>query len=221
MDPGDTNQQHDNRGEGENHDQVVDRHLRQGVGTIAIGEVAPDKHHRGARGSGEDDETGDLVFRRLWIDPPESFGEEFRHQEPAEQGHAEGLHQPVDKQCHGQAPGFCKDAAQSPEIDLQHHGKNHEPNENGDRHIHMGIGAEFELPDVAGEGGECGSQADAEAHAEKNPEREMAFKEVELLGGSGVFHGLVSVVGRQSEVFINCCKRAESFRKTVSSPQQS
>jgi hypothetical protein len=56
-----TQQQADDRGEGDDHDGVVERDLRQREVRFAIRQVAPDEDHRGAGRGGEQDQPGDVA----------------------------------------------------------------------------------------------------------------------------------------------------------------
>ena len=57
---GNAQQEHHNGREGEEHDDVVQRHLHQSIGGIAFGEIAPDKHHGGAGCSAQQDGAGQV-----------------------------------------------------------------------------------------------------------------------------------------------------------------
>jgi len=126
---GHTAEKHHDGREGDKHDEIVHRHLHERIDRVAIGQIRPHKDHRGAGRGGEDDEPGGVIFGHLRIDPR---GENMLHEQPGQQGHAEWLDQPVDKQRHREAPGFARDAAQRGEIHLEHHRINHQPDEHGD-----------------------------------------------------------------------------------------
>ena len=58
---GDAQQQAGDRCEREDQDEVIDRDLGEGVVGVAVGELAPHEHHRGAWGDPEQDHAGDVL----------------------------------------------------------------------------------------------------------------------------------------------------------------
>ena len=187
----DASQQHHDRRKSKNHDQVINGNLCQCVRAIAIGEVAPNEDHRRARSSGENDQADDIVFSGFRIDPSEYIAEEGCDEKPTKSRHAEGLHDPIHKERDEQSSWLSENASDPTEVDLQHHGINHEPNENGDRDVHMGIRAEFPSPDAVRQIRVKATQSKADGHAGKYPNSQVAFKEIELFpfaGSSFGFH---------------------------------
>ena len=65
------------RRERKDQDEVVDRDLGEGVVGVAVGELAPHEHHRGARGDSEQDHAGDVfVCFTRWDEVGEHESEE-------------------------------------------------------------------------------------------------------------------------------------------------
>lgn len=67
-DVGNAAEEHHDRRESHEHDEIVHRDLDQRVGWVAVREVGPDKHHGGARGRREDDQPGRVVSGGFGID---------------------------------------------------------------------------------------------------------------------------------------------------------
>ena len=131
---GDAAQKHHDGCEGDEHDEVIHRHLYERINRITIGEVAPHENHCRAGRGGEDDEPGGIILGRLRLDPRT---ENMLHEQPRQEGHAERLDQPVDEQRHCQPLGFARDAAERGEVHLEHHRINHQPDEHGDGDVHL------------------------------------------------------------------------------------
>ena len=72
---------HDRREEHQ-HDEVVHRHLHERVGGVAVGEVAPDEHHRRAGGRGQDDDPGRVLVGQL---RPDERQEQVLEEQPAQE----------------------------------------------------------------------------------------------------------------------------------------
>ena len=89
------------RHEQHQHDEVVHGDLHERIGRVAVGQVAPDKHHRRAGRGGQNDAAGDVLI---------GFGglmkaaKTKRKNDPRQQRHREGFHHPVDEQ-RDQQPG--------------------------------------------------------------------------------------------------------------------
>ncbi len=125
---------HDRR-EQHQHQQVVDRDLHQRVGRVAVGQVAPDEHHRRARRGGEDDAAGDVLVGVGRRDPrAEDMTRKKTH---AISGHRERLHEPVHEQRDEQAARPAADVADRAEVDLHHHRRDHQPDEDRDRDVDL------------------------------------------------------------------------------------
>lgn len=183
---GNAAQEHHDRREGEQHDQVVDGHLNQGVCRVPIRKVGPYKNHGRTGSGGKDDEAGRVVLCRFRIDPP---GKHVLHEKPGQQRHAEGLDQPVDKQGHHQSPGPSRDPRQGAEIHLQHHGVNHQPEKNPDGHVHLGSPAEFKVTEGAGEPGPHSAERHTRHHAEQDPDGEVTLEKIQAFGRGDGLHG--------------------------------
>jgi len=126
---------------GDQHDEVIHRHLHERVNRVAVGEIAPDEDHRRAGCGGEDDKAGGVCFRQFRGNPP---GKNVLHEQPAQKRHAERLDEPVDEQGDEQSPGLFGDAAEGGKIHLEHHGINHKPDEHRDGRVDVRAGDEFQ-----------------------------------------------------------------------------
>jgi hypothetical protein len=71
------------------------------------------------------------------------------------------------------------------EIDLQHHRVDHQPQQDGDRHIDVAAVAELDPSQPVGEPGEELPEADSRHHAEKHPERQPPLERGEALRFGG------------------------------------
>jgi hypothetical protein len=134
-DRGQTQQQADDRGEGEDHDRVVERDLGQGEIRIAIRQVRPDEDHGGAGRRRQQDQTCDVA-----VDLPgrQQRAEQPADEHPAEQSHAERLQEPVDADRDGDAAPSLGDPMQRAEIDLDQHRHDHQPDQHRDRDVDLG-----------------------------------------------------------------------------------
>jgi hypothetical protein len=104
---------------------------------LAVGQVGPYEHHRGTRRRGQNDETGDIAVDVAWR---QQRAKEPANEQPGEQGHAEGLDQPIDADGHGNAAPLLGHPVQRAEIDLEQHRHDHQPDQHGDRNIDLGHG---------------------------------------------------------------------------------
>jgi hypothetical protein len=101
---------------------------------LAVHEVRPDEDHGCAGRGGQQDQARDiavdLVGRQV-------RSEEMGDEQPAEQRHREGLHQPVDADRDGDPAPMLLDLPQSRKVDFQEHRDNHQPDQHGDRQIDL------------------------------------------------------------------------------------
>ena len=134
-DAGDPEQQRHQRREGKHHDEVVHRHLRQGEVGIAVGEAAPDKHHGGAGGRRQQDQARYVTVELIRRQP---VGKQHADKEPAEEGHGEGLDQPVDKEGDPNPLEMPLHLMQGAKIDLEQHGDDHHPDQQPHRQVDLG-----------------------------------------------------------------------------------
>jgi hypothetical protein len=139
-----TEQEGNQRREGEDHDGVVDRHLRQGEQRVAVGQPAPDENHRRARCRCEQDEAGDVAVKLIGR---QVVGKQMAHEQPAKEGHRKRLDQPIHEQRDADAAHVLLDFMQRAEIDLDQHRDDHHPDQQPDRqidlrHLHAADGLE-------------------------------------------------------------------------------
>jgi hypothetical protein len=97
-------------------------------------QVAPHEHHRRARRGGQQDQAGDVgvELRRRQL-----AGEQVADEDPAQQRHRKGLYRPVDEQRDADALPLPAHIAQRAEVDLQQHRDDHQPDQHGDRQVHL------------------------------------------------------------------------------------
>lgn len=103
-------------------------------------------------------------------------------EEPGQERHTERLDQPVHHQCDQEPLGSSGNPTDGREVHLQHHGIDHQPEENADGDIDLGTFTEFELAQQRGEAGGQFAQGDSHDHAKADPDREVAFKKGEPFG---------------------------------------
>jgi hypothetical protein len=94
-------------------------------------------------------------------------------EDPAQQRHREGLHQPVHEQRHADAFDMLADFVQRAEIHLDQHRDDHHPDQQSDRQIDA---RHFELAQHLERHRQPLAEGDADHDAEENPEREPAFE---------------------------------------------
>jgi hypothetical protein len=121
-------ERHDRR-EGEDHYDVVQRHLHERVVRIAPGQLRPDEDHRSAGRRAQKDQPCDVLTRVGRVD---QVGKEVFEEQHAQRGHREWLDQPVDDHRDHQALGLAPDAAEAAQVHADHHRVDHRPDQ--DRH---------------------------------------------------------------------------------------
>jgi hypothetical protein len=67
------------------------------------------------------------------------------HENQGQQCHAERLDQPIHEEGHKQAFWFPSDTCYCAEVHFEHHGINHQPQQDANGDVHLGALAEFEL----------------------------------------------------------------------------
>src|ERR1700733_3588795 len=102
---------------------------------------------------------------------------------PAEKGHREGFHEPIDEERDADAAPVSAHLSERPEIYFDEHRNDHHPDQNANRQVHL---RDREMPDELKEGGEELAERDARHYAEKHPHREVAFEAVHGSSSSGV-----------------------------------
>ena len=90
----------------------------------------------------------------------------MRDEQPAEQRHREGLHQPVDADRHRDAAPLLPHLSERGEVDLEQHGNDHQPHQHGDGQIDL---RHRRPADGAEDGGDRLSERDAGDDAERDP----------------------------------------------------
>jgi len=172
-DRGEAEEQAHDRREREDHDRVVQRHLREGEIGVAAAELAPHEHHRRAGRRGEQDEPGDVTVDLVGGQPRR---EDVADEDPAEQRHRERLHQPVDGERHADAARMRPDLPQRAEVDAQEHRDDHHPDEDPNGNVDPGDLHPSERFDRAREGL---SERDARDDAKEHPKREPPLEEAD------------------------------------------
>ena len=177
---GDPEQQRHQRGKGKHHDEVVHRHLRQGEVGIAVGEATPDKHHGGAGGRRQQDETRHVAVQLIRRQP---VGKQHADEEPAEEGHGEGLDQPVDEEGDPNPLEVPLHLMQGAKIYLEQHGDDHHPDKQPHRqvdpgHLHGADGLEEARQPLP--------QTNAHQDAEGDPGGQITFKKADGRGCLGL-----------------------------------
>jgi hypothetical protein len=163
-------QQTDDRREGEHHDHVVQRDLAKREMRLAIGQVAPYEHHRGARRRGEDDQTGDvavdLIRRQIGR-------KQVSEEEPGERRHRERLDRPVDEKGDTDAAPVLAHLAERAEVDLEQHRDDHQPDQDRDRQVDAG---DLHAADRLKHAGEELAERDACRDAKRDPQGQKSFE---------------------------------------------
>ena len=170
----DTKQKASDGGEGKDHDQVVDGDLDEGVVGIALGEMAPNEDHRGTGSDAEQDHPCDDLGGFFGGDKADKKGFE---EDDTEGSHCEGFDQPIDNEGEDQPFGFAPDIFDAGEIDFEHHGIDHQPDQRSNEKIDAG-----NLPHRNAL--EClrreKSKPYADSDGKSNPQREETFKKTHL-----------------------------------------
>jgi hypothetical protein len=135
VDIADPKQKCGNRREGEHHDDIVDRHLHQGVIGISPGQGAPYKNHCRTGRNAQQDHARDILTGALGVYP---VHEEHPEEQVSQRSHGEGLDQPVHHQGEDQTLRSSTDIPDGREIDLHHHRVDHHPDKYGDNQVDVG-----------------------------------------------------------------------------------
>jgi hypothetical protein len=160
----------DDGSKGEDHDDVIERHLRQGEMRLAIRQVAPHEHHGGAGGGGKDNEPGDVTVDLFRGQPATK---QPTDEQPAKQRHGKRFHRPVDEQRYAHTAPVCPHPFKRAQVDLEQHGNDHQPDQDRHRqidlrHLQLADGLECAVEEVA--------QGDAGHDAQGNPQGQVAFE---------------------------------------------
>src|SRR5664280_108273 len=173
LDIADAKQQRDDRNEQDQDDQVVDGNLDKCVRGVATGEIAPHEDHGGARRCAQQHGACyvllDLVGRK-----DVAIGS--LEKPDGQQEHRERLDGPVDDQRDQQTLGALADAHNAAEVDLQHHGINHEPDEDGYRQRDA---VDSHFVENAYHSWQETTQNDAGDHGHHHPQTHVLLKETQ------------------------------------------
>ena len=164
------------RDEQHQHDEVIHRHLHQRIGGVPISEMAPDEHHRRTGRGGQNDAACDVL---VGFGGRDEDGKDEAEESPCQQRHREGFHHPIDEQRHEQPGRTPPDVFHRGEIDLHHHRRDHEPDENGNRGVDLTAVDELDTAQASDGTGQELSQTDARGHAERHPYRQITLKRAE------------------------------------------
>ena len=102
-------------------------------------------------------------------------------EKPRDECHREGFDQPVDEQRHDDPGWPCADVPNGCDIDLHHHRDDHEPDEDGNGHVHLTTLDQLKVTEYLHGAGDPLSQRDAHEHAQPDPDREIALEQVQPL----------------------------------------
>ncbi len=171
----DAQEQSSDRCEREDQDEVIDGNLGEGVVGVAVGELAPHKHHRGAWGDPEQNHARDVFV---------SFasGDEISEHESEEQirqaSHCEWFDQPIDDQCENETLGAPADVVQAVGFDLEHHRVDHQPDQRGDDQVDV---CHLEVSDLLEHAGNDQSESDASEDCEGYPNRQETLEATQTI----------------------------------------
>jgi hypothetical protein len=178
---------------GEDHDRVVQGHLGQGKQGVAIGQLTPDENHCGTRCRCEQNESGHVAVQLIGR---QQGGEQVTDEQPAQEGHREGLHQPVYKEGHADTADVLLDRVQRAEIDLDQHRDDHYPDQQPHGQIDL---SHLKSADALEHAGRELAQADAHHDTQEDPYRQVALEDTHWCASSplgGCFtlgrHGIAS-----------------------------
>ena len=158
-------------GKGHEDDEVVDSHLHERIGWIAVGQVAPNEHHRRAgRGAQEHGSSQIFVSQPRWNPPLEDHEEE----EPRDAEHRERLYEPVDHARHDQPLGVLGHVPYAMEVHFHHHRVDHHPDEDGHGNAHVGI---LELRECLRDDGQELAHGNVRNNTQQYPQGEVLVKE--------------------------------------------
>ena len=163
-----------NRHEGHQDDQVVGGHLDHCVCRISVGESAPHEYHGRAGCGAQKDGTGQVLSGQLRI---HEGAKQVEEEKGGNAVHGEGLNEPVRYPGHQKAFPISSSLFDTLEIDFNHHGVNHNP----DEHCHGKRNAIYlQAPQKAGQGGKEMAQGHAQCHAQQHPQGEIALEETHI-----------------------------------------
>src|SRR5450759_212716 len=173
LDVADAEQQGHDGDEQDQDDQVVDGNLDKRVCGVAAGEVAPYEDHGGARRCAQEHGSCDVL---LDLVGREDVAIGSLEEPDGQQEHRERLDGPIDDKCDQESLGVLADAHDAAEVDLQHHGIDHEPDEDGHR---QGDTIHGQLVEGAYDPWQKTTQDDAGDHASRDPQTQVLLKDAQ------------------------------------------
>ncbi len=143
------------------------------MGCAAAAQVAPNEDHCGAWGGAQKDRAGDVLLCQIGRDPP---GEDYLDEEPCKPEHGERFDHPIDYESNDQPLGMTSGPLDASEVYLNHHGVDHEPDQDRDRYGNVGI-----LPSAQslGKPGQLKAYEHSKHYASCDPHSQVPLKETE------------------------------------------
>jgi hypothetical protein len=125
-DRGQAQQQSHNRRERHHHDRVVEGYLAEREMRLAIDKVRPHEHHGRAGSRRQQDQPGRIAVDLIGgkIRP-----EHMRDEDPGQQRHRKGFHQPVDPDRGRDSLPVRADGPERGKVDLEQHRNDHQPHQ--------------------------------------------------------------------------------------------
>ena len=163
-------QQSDDRYEGGKDYQVVGRDLHQRVGRVSLRQVAPYEHHGRTGSSTQKYSTRQILSRQV---PWKYRSVDHIEEEYSDTVHREGFDQPVGDPGDHKPSRILPDFPDTVEIDLKHHGIDHQPNEDRYRNRDVGI---FELGKKVGNHRKKYADQHTDTHAQQDPKCQVSLK---------------------------------------------
>jgi hypothetical protein len=108
--------------------------------------------------------------------------EDVSEEQPGDRRHRERLHEPVHEQRHEQTARPASDVADRSEVDLHHHRRDHQPDEDRNRHVDLTACAELEASQCLHHSGRGQAKRHADDHAEADPEAQVPLKDIQPPG---------------------------------------
>jgi glyceraldehyde 3-phosphate dehydrogenase len=169
-------QQGDDRSEGEDHHQIVERDLGEREVGVAPAQIAPHENHRRARRGAKQDQAGDVaVDLRCGQERRENVADEY----PAEQRHGERLDGPVHEQRDADAVLLAAQLMQRGEVDLHQHRDDHHPDQQPDREVDL---RDLQAADGLRQFGSGDANDRSGNDAQEHPKRQPALEETHWPG---------------------------------------
>src|SRR5512146_1865746 len=103
-------------------------------------------------------------------------------EKPRHKRHRERLDEPVHKQRDKKAARVLPHVSNCAEINLHHHGNDHQPDKDSNRHIDLAACSEFHASELTNERREKSAQQQSGDHTNPDPDSQVSFKEIETFG---------------------------------------